>query len=135
LVITAGELALMRAEYDRTLQDTCVHQPRSASPNPAAGQDLVTFSDGATLACGFDPTAGKEQNVTTQGGAGMDVTVVIADARLRLPMSSSNVKPWDRIKLTHRMGEALAVPFVFDVIGPAELGQVGVQLNLRAVQV
>lgn len=123
---TAAELTGMRATQVAHMMDTCVPQVYSRSFN-AVGEPTVTFTDGSAVACGLDMRPGSERH--SQGN-----TLTEYDATIRLAVTST-LNPKDRVKVTHRFGEALGTALVFDVVAPLQLGPSGGRFALKRVEV
>jgi len=127
-MFSTNELTEMQETNERHMMDTCVLQTWSSGSSNAFGERVETWTDGAALACGFNPKGGRE--VAGGGGEVAGATVILTDASVRLPIATE-VDRKDRIKITHRFGVELAAPSVFEVIGEARRGPSGLQLDLR----
>ena len=124
------DLAQMRADQADSLHDTCVILSHSESQD-SFGEMVSSWTSGTSLACGFEPTGGKER--PRSGGSTHPAgTLLVVDARLRLPLTVSlGVK--DKVRITHRYGEALAVPLTFGVAGLPRRGASGLVVDLQEV--
>ena len=120
-----AELAGMQSAQEAAMMDTCVLQVWSSGSADAYGQRVETWTDGAALACGFNPKGGREV-------PGPEASPIITDASVRLPIDTS-VDRKDRVKVTHRFGVALGAAQVFEVVGEPRRGPSGLQLDLRKV--
>ena len=123
-VLDPAELARMRATQASSMMDTCVVLAYGEDGSDNYGLPEHCYTPQDPTPCGFDPGAGKE----VMDGA----QVVVTDARLRLSLGTA-VDPRDRIRITHRFGEALATPPTFEILGEPERGPSGMVLNLRLV--
>lgn len=123
-VFTSNELARMRATQESAMMDTCVRLQRSEAAADDYGRPQPVYSEAETLSCGFDPSKSKEVMDGTQ--------VVLTDAVLRLPIGTE-ISNLDRIKITHRHGEALTNAPVYAIVGEPLRGPSGLVLNLRLV--
>src|SRR5690606_35182941 len=121
-MFSADELQGMRDTQETHMMDTCVLLTRTTDTLDEYNRPAVSYAESNPVPCGFDPTAAKEVMDNAQ--------VAVTDARLRLPLSA-DVTGLDRVRVTHRFGEALDTPVVFDVIGEPERGPSGLVLNLR----
>ena len=83
-------------------------------------------ADADAIVCGLDMRPGSERH-------GMDHTITNYDATIRLPFATApDIK--DRVKVTKRHGTALAVPLVYDIVGPIQKGPSGVRLLLKIIE-
>jgi head-tail adaptor len=114
----------MQATQVSSLMDTCVRCVFSEAAD-AAGQMIPTWTDGVTLACGFEPRSSIEARRP-------DMTVLSYDARLRLAITAT-MDYRDKIRLTHRYGALLATPLTFAIEGQPLRGPSGLVLLLKAV--
>lgn len=119
-----AELSRLQTAQNNAMQDTCVIQAYSATFD-TYGAPVITFTDGAPMACGFDPTGGKKNRR-------VDLTALHVDATVRLPIGTA-VNAKDRIKVTRRFGAWLAAALVFDVQGSPQQGPSGLVLELAKV--
>jgi hypothetical protein len=132
--LSDGKRLLMRAVQESAMQDTAIHLIRTATDS-TFGDETVTYEDGETYACGFDPTGGDDRDLNASGRSATETEVVISDARLRLPLEAlPAISPHDRFRVTHRYGEALDTPQTFDVLGYPQPGPSGVLVELRRVE-
>jgi hypothetical protein len=122
---TADELLDMRQAQVDHLLDTGLIQTRLQQED-SYGQSIETFTDGAPGACGLDMRPGSERR-------GTDLTVTTYDATLRLPITATPTVG-DRYKITHRYGELLASPLVFEIVAPIQRGSSGIRLALRRIE-
>jgi hypothetical protein len=121
---SADELTRMRATQEAAMQDTCVLLARLEGEQDERGYPATEWSESAPVACGLDPRPKGE----LLGGA----EVRLVDARLRLAIDT-DVTHLDRVRITHRFGEELAMPELFAVLGEARRGPRGLMLDLRSV--
>lgn len=129
MVITAAERAAMQTTQESHMGDTCVIQSHSATQD-AYGQESSTYTDGASIPCGFSyAPMGVAPEIERPTG-----TVMTIDAMVRLRIEDGeDVSPTDRVKLTHRFGEALSTPQVYEVTGNPRVGPSGIVLQLQRV--
>lgn len=106
------------------MQDTCVLLVRLEGEQDERGYPVAEWVESDPLACGLDPKPRGE----LLGGAELR----LVDARLRIPIDT-DVTGLDRVRVTHRFGEELAVPELFAVLGEARRGPSGLVLDLRSV--
>jgi len=123
-MLSATDLTHMRSTQTGHMPDTCVVQAYTQAFN-SYGEDVGTWADGTTYACGLEMHPGSERQV--QG-----YTAIVYDAIIRLPITA-DIDPYDRIKITHRFGEALATPLVYSIVAPDQIGPSGLRLMLRKV--
>lgn len=123
-VVNSQDLARMRADQADSLHDTCVILTYSESQN-GFGEMAGSWTAGAALACGFEPTGGREKP-----RAGGDTLIV--EGRLRLPLTTT-IGTRDRVRITHRHGTALSPALTFDVAGLPRRGPSGLVVDLREV--
>lgn len=116
-----GELAAMREAQTAHMMDTCVIQSYGASGSTDLGRPTYTYTDGDPIDCGFQHVSPREVMQGTR--------VIMTSARLRLPLTAT-VKGQDRIKLTHRYGEALSTPEIYEIVGQPKRGPSGYVLDL-----
>ncbi len=122
--LRAGELSNIRRTQTNSLPDTCVLLQKSQIGTDAYNQPKTVEGTSAAIACGLQQTNGAEVTTGSQS--------IIADAVLRLPLSQLGlVKNADRVKITHKNGEALATPLVYDIAGSIAEGPSGLVLALR----
>lgn len=105
------------------MQDTCIIQAYSATPD-TYGDPVPTYTDGAAIACGFDPTGGRESWRP-------DMTALHVDATVRLPIATT-LDTRDRIKITKRFGVAITA-IVFEIVGLPQRGPSGLVVELVKV--
>lgn len=118
---TADELAKMQGTQVESLQDTCIIQAYALTQGDY-GEEVDTYTDGSTIACGLNMTPSRESRRA-------DMNVERIDATIRLPLGTS-VKTTDRIKVTHRFGVAITA-LIFEVIGAIRRGPSGLQVDLE----
>lgn len=89
--LSAGELAQLRADADRTLLDaTCTLQTRTASVN-VIGEPVVAWTTlGSAVPCRLRPTVMTSPQIV----AGQQVNVALW--QLTLPFGTTTVQPGDR---------------------------------------
>ena len=119
---TDADLTSMRDMQDAHMLDTGLVQAVTVTGD-TFGQQVESWTDGSTIACGLDMRPGSERH-------GTDKTIVEYDATVRLPIETT-VDLRDRFKVTKRFGEALATALVFDIVAPIQRGPSGIRLLLR----
>jgi len=122
--LQAAELAFMQAVQVSAMMDMCVIQTYTSTFD-TYGAPVITFTDGAPIACGFDPTGGRKNWRA-------DLTALHVDSTVRLPLETA-VNAKDRIKIIKRFGVWLSTPLVFDVQGNSQRGPSGLVLELAKV--
>lgn len=123
-LVSSQDIASMKADQAQSLHDSCIIQTYTAAAD-GYGQMVVTYVDGAAIACGYKSEGGQEKRRR-------DGTVLVTDATLRLPLTASiGVK--DRVKLTKRYGVTLGTALVFEVVGLPQPGPTGYVVELKAV--
>ena len=128
--LSAATLASLRKSYDWLMSDTCTLILRGESTADDYGLPTVVWTEGAGIACGLDLGGGSGAKHSRQVQPGTFVPVY--DARLRLPIGT-DVLNLDRVRVTHRHGEALATGLLFSVIGEPMRGPLGLVLLLKTV--
>ena len=121
----AADLLNMRATQDNHMMDVC-NLGTATQTADSYNQQVETLAYGADVVCGLDMRPGSERH-------GVDKTLVMYDATLRLPIASAP-DPIDRVKVTDRFGEALAVDLVYSIVGPIQRGPSGVRLLLKIIE-
>jgi hypothetical protein len=121
---TQVELERMRATQAEYMQDRCdLMVWVESDQTDAYGQPLSDYVPGATVMCGLDLRSSAEYPNGEPGEF---------DARLRLRLDVA-VSHIDRVRVTHRYGNVLPAPLLFDLIGPARPGVSAQVLDLRSV--
>jgi hypothetical protein len=90
------------------------------------GEPIQTFTDQAAIVCGLEMNPGTERH-------GPDNTQTEYDAIARLPIATV-IASKDRLKITKRYAETLAVALVFEVLSPVRRGPSGVRVLLRRIE-
>lgn len=125
-MFSTTDLANMRTAQESHMLDTCVTQT-VVETRDSFGELVETWPvDSAALVCGLDMRPGSERH-------GSEKTVLEYDATLRLPITSAPGAK-DRVKITHRFGEALVVPLIYEITGPIQRGPSGIRLLLKRVE-
>ena len=122
---SAADLTNMRSCQDAHMMDVCKFGTASQTAD-TMNQQVETFVYGADVDCGLDMRPGSERH-------GVDKTVSEYDATIRLPIASAP-DPIDRVKVTDRFGEALAVDLVYNIVGPIQRGPSGIRLLLKIIK-
>jgi hypothetical protein len=122
----ATDIANMRSCQVLHMMDTAVLQTYTTHVN-SFNEDDPTYVDAATShSGGLDMRPGSERH-------GQNYTLLEFDASWRVPVNFSfNVR--DRIKVTKRLGETLAIPLIFEIVGPQQLGPSAARLLLKRVE-
>lgn len=123
-MFNAADLAAMRSTQTGHMQDTCIRQAFSRTYDTFGGS-TVSYTDGSAIACGLDMRPGSERHTN-------DNSITEYDATLRLPITTT-VDVRDRIKITHRFGEAIT-NIIYDIAGPVQRGPSGIRLLLKRVE-
>jgi len=124
-MFSAADLLNMRTTQDVHMMDTCKFGTATQTAD-TYNQLVETFAYGADVACGLDMRPGSERH-------GVDKTVLEYDATIRLPIASAP-DPIDRVKVTERFGEDLAVDLVYNIVGPVQRGPSGIRLLLKIIK-
>ncbi|OGO12732.1 MAG: hypothetical protein A2Y53_04875 [Chloroflexi bacterium RBG_16_47_49] len=126
LFFDADDLTGMRSTQDGHMQDECVTQARVQTAD-TYNQLIDTYPvDSAAIICGLDMRPGIERHMP-------DGNTVTYDATIRLPIATV-VLTTDRIKITKRFGETLAVPLVYEIMSPIQRGPSGLRYALRRLE-
>ena len=123
----AVELVRMRMTQEAHMFDECVIQRESHTANAINEPVSIYIDDLPATKCGLDMRPGSER----YGG---QMTRLVYDATVRLPITIM-ITNLDRIKVTKRFGETLAIALVFFVVGPVQRGPSGIRLLLGKVEV
>lgn len=107
------------------MQDLCVILDYDGSATDDYNLPAPSYVPrGEAVPCGLNPRQGdealRERYVTTGG------------ASLRLPLGTP-IDASDRVRITHRYGEALDDPLLYEVVGSAERGASGLVVQLEQV--
>ncbi len=113
-----NEFAVMQKTHVDAMRDWCVlMEPQQTAKR--YNKTTTTYTDAGSTVCGFNPSAAN-------GSASDEVldttAVVLTKPTLRLPAGTVIVAAC-RVRITHRNGQALTPPLLFDVVGdPATIG-------------
>lgn len=113
-----NELAAMQQPHIDAMRDQCaLMEPQKTASR--YNKKTTAYTDAGSTVCGFNPSAAN-------GSASDEVldttAVVLTKPTLRLPAGTVIAAAW-RVRITHRNGQALTNPLVFDVVGdPATIG-------------
>lgn len=121
-MLASTDLVWMRDTQQAAMLDTCQVGTYSVDSSDVYGNPVAVYTYGASLACGLEQISPKELLPSAQ--------VPSIDARIRLPVDTA-ITSKDRIKITHRHGQALAAAQVYDVAGPPRQGPSGLVVDLR----
>ncbi len=128
-MLTAADLEGMRTVQEGAMPDLCRHW-RYSTALDGAGQEVVTWLQGADYACGFRPSP-----VTNSLNKRADLDYARTDADLRLPLSAyGQIEGQDRVQLLSRFGEAaLGDSDLYEIVGEVLPGPTGIVIGLRKV--
>lgn len=128
-MITAAELATMRATQNSAMDDTCTL--RTWAPTiDGYGDEIEAWTSRTGVACGLDVTGGAGQKEARRA----DGTVATVTAVLRLALADGTpLTAKDSVIVTHRHGEALSPTLTYGIDGPVERGPTGVVVRLVEV--
>ena len=133
--VSAAEAALIRADFEDTMNDTCQIGRRSkivGTKDPNDGEFVYgasgTMND--TVSCGVD--LGKSDEAQDGSAA------TVRDGTIRLPIGTTDVEDKDisgrnRIKVTHRYGTELDTAEVYAVEGKPRRGLTALVCNVSLV--
>lgn len=121
-MLSANDLAAMRAVQETAMMDTCVVLTRKETSVNSFGLPDVRYVEGEAIACGFNPKNTKNVLVGTN--------LAVTDGEFRLPLGTT-ISANDRIRLTHRYGSALASAQTYDVVGEPIQGPSAVVVYVR----
>lgn len=124
LIFTTSELADMEEAQEAHMMDSCQIGTYAATRD-TYGATLHAWTYGSDVACGLDPTGGKERYRP-------DRTIVYTDATIRLPRGTA-VTVKDRVKVTKRFGVTEASQVTYGVVGAVQDGPSGIVLDLEVV--
>lgn len=123
-IFSDDELDGMQAAQEAAMMDTCVLM-RYSEALDSINHPAPTWTDGPSILCGLDMTGGAEQRGTQR-------VLVRWDAMIRLPLHTA-LDLRDRIRVTHRFGQAMASGLVYEIAGPEEKGPSGMVVPLKKV--
>lgn len=124
VLLSDSDIAQLRSAWDSALFDTCILQTR-AEGTGGYGYGKSTYTNGATVACLFEPTktlAGEvagAQALTTDGDIILGRTTVLNNTM--------------RIKITKLHGDAVTGLHVYEIVGGPVLNHVGQRVNVKRV--
>ncbi|MCC6490678.1 MAG: hypothetical protein IT364_24545 [Candidatus Hydrogenedentes bacterium] len=105
--------------FDRCRVGTWAGAKKATGPEP---EDPAEYSYGNALSCGFDAGSSDESDDGPQS--------TLTSATIRFPLGTV-IAGQDRIMLTQRTGEALAIPEYYAVIGEPRRGQTALVCNVE----
>lgn len=130
-MISNDELSHIRHENERYLTDTLVHLRRGVTTG-TYGEVVATFATASSYQAGLAYSPFKFRSREVERGDRAPVTLSEILVRARMPEAAKGeIDTDDRVVLTHKWGEPLAEPQIFDVQGFEELTIYGLILNLR----
>lgn len=121
---SSDDLIWMRAGNEGLFTGTCVRMVYTMALT-RSGAEETTWPDGATYPCRFGSLSGSEN-------PGQDLTKLRYGATLCLAHDAV-FDYRDRVRLTHHLGEELAEPEEFEIVGHPERGPSGLLLQLRRI--
>lgn len=125
-MLTAAELSAMRSTQTAAMMDACKLLAPTATTGDF-GQHGATYSEGSEIACGFE-------SPTAQRGGTLAGVEVILNARVRLDLTNgANVTPDTVLKLTKRLGTALATAEYYRVAGWPKQGPTAFVVELERI--
>lgn len=116
-------LARLREVQEDHMQDTCRVLAYSSSVDEY-GVPTPSYSAGPAVICGLRLYSPRE--IQARG------EVPVISGVLRMPVDTA-IDTRDHIRVTHRFGEELGAPMLFEIEGPVERGPSGLQVYLRVV--
>lgn len=108
-LLSANDLAMMRADQNDALWDTCIVQTQGTTVD-TYGQPIESFTDGSAISCRFVPSDGRERREINR----LDGSITVMRALVRLPRGTA-ITPNDRVKVTKRFGTTLATALIYAV--------------------
>ncbi len=130
-MISDGEIAQIRRESERYMTDTLVHLRRTTTTG-GYGETVATFSTVSSWPCGmaYSPFKFRAREVMQGDRAPVALSEILV--RARVPQAALGVIDTDdRVVLTHKWGEKLDEPQVYEVQGYEEMTIHGLIINLR----
>lgn len=131
-MLSDSELRQIRRENTRYLTDRLVHL-RRVQTTGSYGEAISTYATASSWACGFAYSPFKFRSREMMRG-GDRATIAVSEilVRARLPQEAKGqIDTDDRVVLTHKFGEALEEPQIYEVQGYEEITVYGLILNLR----
>ena len=122
--LSTSELELMETHQLASLFDECVRLAYVPGEKDPYGKPIPAWTEAETLPCGWSATTRRKVMAGAQ--------VVVTDGQLRLP-AGTTISAQDRWRVTHRYGQALVSPPVYDSLGEPARGPSGILLDLRLV--
>lgn len=126
-MLSANDLAAMRAVQETAMMDTCVVLSYSDGATDDYGKPQLTHLPNAAIACGVRYL---QRNYARSGEAMDDVGLFATSIRIPLETPLTNK---DRIKVTHRFGEALDAAVVYEIAGEIRRGPTCLTVEVRKV--
>ena len=129
-MLTAADLAGMRAVQERAMMDTCTLRTYTPT-HDEFGAEIPGYSDTPGVACGLDVTGGTaaREQVRRTG------TITTISAMLRLGLEDgAGLTEEDRVTVTHRNGEELSPALTYTIDGLPQRGPTGYTLRLVEVR-
>ena len=129
-MLTAADLAGMRATQAAAMQDTCTLRKWTPTVDDY-GTEIEGWTQTAGVACGLDVSGGIAQRETRRP----DGTIATIAATLRLSLDDGeSLTAKDSVIVTHRHGEALSPTLSYGIDGYPQRGPTGIVLKLVEVR-
>ncbi len=129
-MLTAAELAGMRATQTAAMGDTCTLRTWTPTVD-GYGTEIEGWTERTGVACGLDVTGG----IAARENRRADGTISTVSATLRLSLADGeSLTAKDGVVITHRNGEALDPVLTFGVDGYPQRGPTGIVVKLVEVR-
>ncbi len=129
-MLTAADLAFMRATQIEAMGDTCTLR-KWAPTVDNYGTEIAAYTETTGVACGLDVTGGTGAREQRRP----DGTITTISAALRLSLDDgAGLTEEDRITVTHRNGELLTPALAYGIDGAPQRGPTGYVLQLVEVR-
>lgn len=127
--LNARELAHLSAVANSSMMDTCIPMIYSVAGLNAVREPFETWTDAPPSPCGLNVYSDRQKGKEI---VRPDGTVVISEARLRLPLGTS-ITERDRVRITHRLGAELPTPETWEIVSPVKRGPTALVMELARV--
>lgn len=121
-VISEAERAGMERTQQHAMMDRCLIHSATVAAD-AWGKERLTYSEGVSSICGYQPTGTTEPLQDNHRPA--------VDATVRLP-NTAIISERSQVTLTHRLGRPIT-PIRFDIVGMPQPGVSAIVINLRKI--
>lgn len=129
-MLTAADLAGMRATQIAAMQDTCTLRVWNPTVDDY-GTEIEGWTPTAGVACGLDVTGG----IAARENRRPDGTIATTGATLRLSLDDGeSLTAKDSVVITHRHGELLTPALTFGIDGYPQRGPTGIVVKLVEVR-